>query len=50
MGLISPIGTVTAEFPVPQEREEGEGESKEENEDEKPFKMVKDKVYYFRGY
>ena len=50
MGLISPIGTVKAEFPIPQERGEGEDESEEENENEKPLKMVEDKVYYFRGY
>ena len=41
MGLVSPIGTVRAEFPVPQQSEDGE---------EQPPKMVEDKVYYFRGY
>ena len=50
MGLISPIGTVKAKFPIPHERGEGEEESENENKNEKPLKMVEDKVYYFRGY
>ena len=38
MGLISSIGTIEQEFSVPDEDEK------------KPSKIVKEKVFYFRGY
>ena len=51
MGLVSPIGTVEAEIPIPEKIEEDvesvEGESGKE---EAIPKTIKEEVFYFRGY
>ena len=51
MGLVSPIGTVEAEIPLPEKIEEDvesvEGESGKE---EAIPKTIKEEVFYFRGY
>lgn len=51
MGLVSPIGTVEAEIPIPERIEEDvesvEGENSKKGEIPE---TIKEEVFYFRGY